>query len=192
MSLTLLVFSILTVCLFGLLFWALRSPGKANFPNANSKLAEPLGRQHLTYFPQIQRAILAEDCDFLASRGSAGLARRVRKERRALALRYLVCLRGEFMKLWRLARLLAAMSPRVAPMGEFERFRLGVTFNLRCELLRVKFVLGFSPVPDFQALSQAVSRLAIRMETAMSELGERAALASEVTSTFDRGGLGRS
>lgn len=192
MSLTFLVFSILTLCLMGLLFWALRSPAKANFFDADAKLAESLGRQHLAYFPQIQRAIRADDFDFLALRGSARLARRVRKERRSVTLRYLACLRAEFMKLWRLARVVAAMSPHVAPMGEFERFRLGVAFNLRCELLRVKFVLGFSPVPDFRALSQAVSKLAIRMETAMSELGERAALASETASTFDGGGLGRS
>jgi len=192
MTLTLLVFSILTVCLIGLLFWALRSPAKSKFSNADLKFAESLGRQHLAYFPQIERAILAEDFAFLAWRGSAKLAQRVRKERRAVTLRYLACLRGEFMKLWRLARVVAAMSPRVAPLGEFARFRLGVAFNLRCELLRVKFVLGFSPVPDFRAVSQAVSTLAMRMETAIIELGERAALAPEIGSAFDRGGLGRS
>lgn len=176
MSIPLLVFSILAVCLIGLSLWALRSPANAKFPNSDLRLAESLSRQHLTYFPQIQQAIIAEDFGFLTSRGSAKLARRVRKERHAVTLRYLACLRGEFMKLWRLARVVAAMSPRVAPLGEFERFRLGVAFNLRCEFLRVKFVLGFSPVPDFRALSQAVSTLAIRMETAMREQGERAAL----------------
>lgn len=192
MSLTLLVFSILTLCLIGLLLWVLRAPAKAELPNAGLKLAEALGRNHLACFPQIHRAILAEDFEFLASRGSPALARRVRKERRALSLRYLTCLRSEFLNLWRLARVVAALSPRVAPMSEFERFRLGVAFNLQCGLLRAKFVLGFSPVPDFRAVSQAVSKLAIRMESAMSELGERAALASQVSSTFDRGGLGRS
>lgn len=192
MSLGLLFFSALIAGLVALLVWALRSPVQTTPSAADLKIAEEVGRRHLTYFPQIRRAIAAEDFQFLESRGHAKLARRVRKERRVAALRYLACLRIEFTRLWRLARVVAAMSPRVAPYGEFQRFRLGVAFNVRCELLRCKFALGFSPVPDFRALSLAVSKLAIRMETAISELGERAALASEIASTLDRSGLSRS
>jgi hypothetical protein len=37
------------------------------------------------------------------------------------------------------------------------------------------------------AVSTLVSRLAVRMEAAMKELGERAALAAELASAADRG-----
>ena len=191
MSFALLFFSALTVCLIAILVWAFRSPAQTSPSAADLRIAEEVGRRHLTYFPQIQRAIVAEDFVFLESRGYGKLARRVRKERRLAALRYLACLQDEFMKLWRLARVVAGMSPRVAPMGEFERFRLGVAFNVRCELLRFRFALGLSAVPDFRALSLAASKLAIRMETAINDLGERAAMASEIASALDRSGLSR-
>lgn len=178
MNVAIIFVSILVLVLMALLVWALRSPKETRIFDSDLKRAEGLGRQHLTHFPQICKAISPEDLEFVGSRGSGKLARRVRRERRAISLSYLACLRGEFMRLWRLARVVAAMSPRVAVMSEFERFRLGVAFNLHYGLLRIKFVLGLSAAPDFRVLSQTVSKLAVRLETAMSELGERAAVAS--------------
>lgn len=178
MSFALLFFVTLTLTLTVLLLWVVRSTSDGRISGAEIKSTETPGRQHLTYFPQMYQAIGGADFQFLRSRGSERLVRRVRKERRAIALRYLACLRAEFMKLWRLARVVAAMSPQVAAMGELERFRLGVVFNLRFEILRAKFVLGFPAVPDFRSLSEALSKLSIRLETAVNEVGERAAIAS--------------
>lgn len=177
MSFALSFFLVATLILIGLLLWALR-PSNGTISGVEIKSTEALGRQHLTYFPQMYQAIGSEDLEFLRSRGSEKLVRCVRKERRAIALRYLACLRVEFMKLWRLARMVAAMSPQVAAMGELERFRLGVVFTLRFEILRAKFVLGFSALPDFRSLSEALSKLSVQLETAVNELGERAAIAS--------------
>lgn len=81
--------------------------------------------------------------------------------------------------------MIASLSPRVGVAQEIARLRLGVVFYLRYEMVRVKFLIGFSPVPELGTLSEAVSRLAIRLETAMRDLGERAALAAKLASTLD-------
>ncbi|MGC2528929.1 MAG: hypothetical protein WA639_14355 [Candidatus Acidiferrum sp.] len=113
------------------------------------------------------------------------MARRVRGDRRRIALTYLSCLRGDFLRLWRLARVVASMSPQVGLGQEFARFRMGLVFSVRYEMVRVKFLLGFSALPELGSLSEVVSRLSIRVEATMKDLGERAALAAKLTSSFD-------
>lgn len=182
----LIAFAILLLALLGL---ALRGPRKQEAPDAGADFSEAPLRRHVTYFPQVRQAITEEDLVFLSSRGFRGLTRKVRKERRKIALAYLACLRGDFLRLWQLARVIASLSPQVGMGQELERFRLGLIFSVRYELVRVKFILGFEPLPDLGSLCEAVSRLAARLETAMNLLGERAALATKLTSTLDGGGL---
>lgn len=169
-----------------LLVWVLRDPRKRASPDSGLDSAEELGQRHVNYFPQMRQA-LAEDLVFLSSRGSSQLMRRIRKERRKIALDYLSCLRGDFLRLWRLARVIASMSPKVGAAEELARLRLGLTFSLHYELIRIKFLLGFAPLPELGSLSDAVSRLSIRLETAMNNLGERAALAARLASSLDDG-----
>jgi len=185
-SLSLFVFSGIAVLLILLLVWLLRDPARG--PAADGSATEEYGQRHADFFPQVRRAMAPEDLGFLTSRGSPGLTRRVRQERRRVALLYLACLRRDFAQLWRLARVLAAMSPNVAAAQELTRFRLGLAFYARYELIRGKLLLGLAPLPDLSTLSDTVSKLAIRLETAISELGERAALASELTSALHRTG----
>ena len=100
-------------------------------------------------------------------------------------LAYMCCLRTDFLKLWRLARIISTMSPKVGVAQEFARLRLGLIFSLHYELIRMKFLFGFAPLPELGSLSEVVSKLAIRLETATKELGERAALAANLASTLD-------
>ena len=90
-----------------ILAWVLRDPRKLAKPDSDLGYTEESHRRHVTYFPQVKLALCPEDFDFLASRGSGRLARTVRKERRAIALAYLACLRSDFLRLWRLARVIA-------------------------------------------------------------------------------------
>jgi hypothetical protein len=87
----------------------------------------------------------------------------------------------------RLARIIASLSPEVVAMQEWERLRLTVQFFWRYQLIRFGLLCGLAPIPQLDGLSQMVSRLAVRMETAMTALGERAALAAELASTLDGG-----
>lgn len=189
MNLPLLLLLGFAVLLVLLLAWVLRDPRKLPQPDVDLGYAEDLDRRHVTYFPQVRQAMAAEDSAFLASRASQALTRRVRRERRKIVLAYLACLRGDFLKLWRLARIIASMAPQVGAAQELERLQLGLAFSWRYEMIRMKFLLGFAPLPELGLLSEVVSRLSIRLETAMKDLGERAALTAKLASLMDRRGL---
>jgi hypothetical protein len=184
-NIPLLLLFLFGILLLLLLAGVLHDPRRLSRPDTDFDRAEDVDRRHVTYFPQVKRALAAEDFAFLASRGSRALAQVVRKERRKIALAYLACLRGDFLKLWRLARVIASMSPQVGVAQEVERLQLGLAFSWRYEMIRIKFLFGFAPLPELGSLSEVVSRLSIRLETAMKDLGERAALAARLASSPD-------
>jgi hypothetical protein len=181
------LFSGAAVLLVALLIWLLRDSGTTGSLSADLTAAEDLGRRHVTYFPQIRQALSQGDIVFLRSQNLPWLARRVDKERRKIVLLYLSYLRSDFSKLWKLSRIVAAMSPRVGTAREFARLRLGIVFYVRFEIIRLQFLLGFGPLPELSGLSAIVGNLAVRLETAMSNLGERAALAAELSAFNGRG-----
>lgn len=185
MNIALLFLAGFAAILLLLLIGVLRAPERRGNSEADFSLSEESGRRHVTFLPQVRQAMAAEDFAFLSSQGSRELTQRVRKERQRIALAYLSCLRGDFLRLWRLARVIASLSPQVGVAQELARLRLGLVFSLRYEMVRVKFLIGFSPVPELGSLSEVVSRLAIKLETAMKDLGERAALAAKLASSLD-------
>ena len=67
---------------------------------------------------------------------SREVRRRVRHERRRVALAYLAALRGDFQSLLRMANVIAALSPEVAAVHEFERLRLTAKFAWQYEMIR--------------------------------------------------------
>jgi hypothetical protein len=177
------------VLLLVLLGWVLRAPTRLAKSHADPVLADESDRRNVTYFPQVKQALAADDFAFLASRGLPLLARRMRKERRRIALAYLESVRNDFLKLWGLARVIASLSPEVGVAQEVARLRLGLTFALRYEMVRITFLLGFAPLPALGSLSEVVGRLAIRLETTMRDLGEKSALAAQLASSLDGRGL---
>ncbi len=189
MNFPLLVLLGFAVILLVLLGWGLRDPRKLPQPDADLCCAEDLDLRHVAFFPQIRQALTEQDSVYLASRGMHALSRRVRKERRQIALAYLACLRADFLKLWRLARVIASMSPKVGFGQELERLQLGLVFSVHYQMIRFKFLCGFAPLPELGSLSEVVSSLSIRMDTAMKDLGERAALAAKLASSLDGRGL---
>lgn len=189
MTFSLLLLFLLGILLLLLLAGLLRDPRKLSRPDDDLGCAENLDCGHVTYFPQVKQALAPEDFAFLASRGSRELTQMVSRERRKIALAYLACLRCDFLKLWRLARVIASMSPKVGVAQEIERLRLGLAFSWRYEAIRIKFLFGFAPLPELGSLSEVVSTLSIRLETAMNDLGERAALAAKLASSLDGRGL---
>jgi hypothetical protein len=139
--------------------------------------------------PQIHQALAQSDYDFLSRKVSGDVRRRVRRERVHVVLSYLAALREDFQSLLRMAKVIAVLSPEVAAAHEFERLRLTAEFNWRYQLTRYKLILGFAPLPQLDSLSNLVSGLSVRIEAAMKELGERAALAVELASSGDRRGV---
>ena len=158
-------------------------------PAATLTEFEETGRPHATYFGLIHRAMSQEDFKFLAARSSGPAMRRAHKERRRIALLYLADLKADFRRLLRLARVIAVLSPETAAAHEVERIRLSMRFFLRYHSVRFGLYAGLLWLPQLSVLSQMVSELAFRMESAMKQLGERAAVAAELASTLNRRGL---
>jgi hypothetical protein len=188
-NLTFILFFLIVAALLALLAWALRNPTKRMQLGVASASLEQTGRRHATYLPLIRQALSPADLEFLAARGSPRLARRARKERRRVALSYLGELRSDFQRLLRLARVVASLSPEVGAAQELERVRLSFRFSCRCQMVRAALYSGLLVLPQLSGLSQMVSELAVRMETAMKELGERAALAAKLASSPDGRGV---
>ena len=188
MNLTLILFFGFVALLLLALGWALRKPRNArNLPTDPDALEE--GQRHVDYLPQIRQALAAADYDFLSRRASRGALQRVRRDRRGIALAYLSALRGDFQNLLCMASVIAVLSPEVAAAHEFERLRLTTKFAWQYQMIRWKLMAGFAPLPQLDGLSALVSGLSVRMEVALKELGERAALTAELTSSMNRRGL---
>jgi len=176
------------VGLFLLLFgWSMRKAERGKTP-ADADVLGEYGRGHVAHLPQIRQALAKTDFVYLSQKAPSALARRVRQERRRVALAFLSANREGFLRPWRLTKIIAVLSPEVAAVQEFERLRLTVKFIWRHELIRMQLRAGLAPIPRLGALSDFVSSMSVRMETAMKELGERAALAAELASSFHGGG----
>jgi len=184
-----LIFGAVAIVLLAL-SWALRSPKRGGPADVSSiaTIDEPV-RQHATYFGVIRQAMSEEDFDFLTARGPLPLVRRAHKERQRIAMLYLGELRADFRRLLRLAGVIAKLSPEVAASHEFARLRLSLRFFWRYRMVRLGLYAGLLLLPQLSGLSLMVSELAFRLELAMKELGDRAAVAAELASTLDRRGL---
>jgi hypothetical protein len=176
----------LLLILFG---WSVRSPRRPASSSCRISAADKCGRRHMTYLPQIRQAFAQTDYDFLLKNAPREVRRRVRQERRVVALAYLAALREDFQSLLRMARAIAVLSPELAAVHEIERLRLTTSFAWQYQMIRWKVLVGLAPVPQLDGLSDLVSGLSARMEAAMKELGERAAVAAELASSIDRRGL---
>lgn len=190
MNLTLILLFGFVAALLLLLAWALRGPGKLPKSGASADPLERSDRLHVNSLPQIRQALDVGDYEFLGQKGGLALQRRVRRERREVALAYLSTLRLEFEDLLRMAKIIAGLSPEIVALQEFERVRLTAKFMWRFEMIRMKLLLGFVSLTQLDALSNLISGLSVRLEAAIKELGEHAALAAELASPPHRRGIG--
>jgi hypothetical protein len=172
-----------------LFVWSVRVPRRPASPSVHADATDESGRRHMTYLPQIRQAFADADFDFLSKNASREVLRRVRRERRDVALLYLAALSEDLQSLLRMARAIATLSPELAAVQEFERIRLTAKFTWHYQLIRWKLLAGIAPVPQLHGLSDLVSGLSVRIEAALSELGERAAAAAELASTMNRRSL---
>jgi hypothetical protein len=184
----LLMFVFVGVLLVAFLWTQLR-PSQQLARAAAPHLRPESSRPNVDFTPHIRNALGAADFDFLARRGGALLAKRVKSERRMIALSYLGALRHDFEKLLQQAKMIAALSPDVVAKHEFERMWLSLEFSLRCNWIRTRILFGSRPVFQLGGLSDVVSGFAIEIESAMREIAERAAAAADLTSSLNRRGI---
>jgi len=171
--------------LTGLLIWALR--GARRRPRGRDGLevleSAPL---HLHNMAQIRQSLDAADLVYAREKGGRALAGRLRRERRRVSLLYLSAIRRDFDQLLRIARVVALLSPEVSGAHEYERLRLSLLFRARFQLVRIRLWAGNPAMPEVGALGEMVGSLAVQMEKAMTQLGERAALAAELALQSDQ------
>jgi len=141
------------------------------------------------YLPLIRQALSREDIHYLQARAPVAVVGQARRDRKRVALAHLRALRCEFRRLLTLARVIAALSPEVTATDELERLRLTAQFAWRFELVALRIRWNFAPLPELRNITEMVSALSVRLEAAIKELGERAALAGEIASSLDRRGL---
>jgi hypothetical protein len=180
-----LFFGLIGFLLF-LFLWAIRKSKARAFRPIGRSIPEDFGRTHISHWPQIRQALAKTDYEFVANRARREGLQRMRRERRHVALAYLLALRGDFDGLLGMARAIAVLSPKVAAVQEFERLRLTVNFLWRYRIIRMSVWAGYAPLPQMDGLSNLISGFSVRLEAAMKELGERAALVAEMVSSPDR------
>jgi hypothetical protein len=167
----------LTLALAVLFLWLLRPrqhSGEANGP-AIERAKESAFPKHYRFFSQIRQALSPEDYQYLLEVAPPAVAKQVLRERQAVARDFLRGLGEDYSSLERLARMVASLSPVISRQQETERILLGLRFRMLYALVWVRLVTGKVPLGQIEVLTELIGRLALRMEQAMTEIGELSA-----------------
>ena len=163
---------LLALAFVALLLWLLRpqsaSPKRDRFPR-DLEIDHVLPK-HYSFFPQVRQALSEGDIQYLRGAAPPRVARRVRRERRAVARHFLSGLHEDFSKLERLARMVAALSPAISREQETERLLLSLRFRVVYSLVWMRLSIGGVPLQQLEQLTGLVGRLALRMEQSMAEI----------------------
>lgn len=186
MNLSFALFIALPILFVLLLLWALRPP-KRRLMSPNEVFEALSAQRHYERLPQILQALRKDDTEYVENCGRRELVPRLRAERKRIALQYLGCLQEDFEVLLEASRIIAALSPEVIPMHEYERLKLGLRFSFFCHYLRWRLRLGLQTWDAFGAISDMAGSMTLQLETAAARLGERAAMASEYSSFLEKG-----
>jgi hypothetical protein len=160
---------LLAIAAFAGLLWLLRK-GKRPAKTAgalNSQEITGSRPRHYRFFPQIRQALSTADEEYLRKKVPADIAQRVRRERRAVARKFLSGLREDFSNLEQMGRMIAALSPDVNHAQETERLSLRLKFQFLYALVWLSLSTGRMPLRQIEHLTGLVGSLALRMEQAM-------------------------
>jgi len=130
---------------------------------------------HCRHFPQVRQALSAADQQYLEQRASASIRRKARRERRKVAQQFVAGIKEDFLRLDRVGRTVASLSPEVSRKLEFERLRLMLRFWMLYGLVRMQLAMGVSVVTELARLTELVGGLAAQTERAMAALEEASA-----------------
>jgi hypothetical protein len=123
--------------------------------------------KHYRFFPQVCRALSAEDDEYLLKRADPRVRKSAARVRRQVGLEFLHGLREDYRRLDRLARALTALAPAANPQREAERVWLAVLFEIRWAFVWVSLWSGVTPVLQLQRLTNLIGALTSRLEAAI-------------------------
>ncbi|HSZ19552.1 MAG TPA: hypothetical protein VK770_07165 [Candidatus Acidoferrum sp.] len=165
---------LLAIVLSGVLLWLLiprHKKSRADIASFHSNLNDALpSARHYAYFRQIRQALSAADAKYIVENAPPQVAKQALRDRRAVARRFLKGLHEDFSNLARLGRIIAALSPEVSHKQETERFILGLKFQFLYALVWLRLSTGNLPLQQLEDLTGLVGRLAMRLDTAMTEI----------------------
>jgi hypothetical protein len=170
------LFALLTVALLGALYWlSLRARKDDRGADLLRTLsADSLLPQNYKYFPQVCRALSAEDARFLKLRVTPAIRRSALKARQSVALKFLTGLRDDYQKLDRLARVLASLAPSANQQREAQRMWMSIQFGFRWRIVWLEIWSGAAPISQLQNMSGFIGGLAAQMQLSMNVLQESA------------------
>jgi len=172
-TLLIIAFGLAALAVVAALFWP-RGAKRADRGAIAALSPEDLVLQHAKYFPLVRQALTGADLADFGERIPRSTRRRVRRERRKVARRYLEGLREDYLRLERFGRLVAAHSPKVDARLEAQRVRIGARFRMTYAMVSMRLALGQVPVPAFEHMTQMLGSLAARLEASMASLVEPA------------------
>jgi hypothetical protein len=168
------LFTLVTLFLLGALFW-LSQRARKDLRGADllqTVSAETLLPQHYQYFPQVCRAISAEDARYLQLRATPAVRRAALRARRTVALKFLAGLRDDYRRLDRLARVLTTLAPSANQKREAQRIWLACKFELRWRMVWLEIWSGAAPAAQLQNMAGFIGALSARTQNAMNVLQE--------------------
>jgi hypothetical protein len=168
----LILCSVLTVVLILALLLLVREPGKKSSVQAfdEEPHLENLSALHCRHFPQLRQVLSRVDEDFLRQRMTAADQRKWCAERRRVAKEFLRGLHVDFVRLDRLARTVAALSPEVSRSQEAQRVWLGMRFRMSYRLVAARLAIGSLAPSEVVHLADMVGSYAAKIETTMAAL----------------------
>ena len=171
---TVILVGVLLALLFFLYARARRehTPAQASQASKAETATELLLPTHFRYYPQIRQALSNADREYLAHRVSSRARRGWEAERRKVIRGFLAGLKEDFVRLERLGRTVASLSPELSHELESERLWLGLRFRF---WHRVLWLAPLGSRWTLQLLDQTaglVGSIASRTTAAMTAIGE--------------------
>ncbi len=169
---TVVLMLVLVAVLFVALFWLLFGNRSHEDPIQAALEIQRLLPVHCNHFAQLQQVLAMGDRAFIEQRLPGKVARRWRSERREVVQLYIQGLRQDFRGLERLARSLAALSPKIDRKQEWEWAWLGVQFRLLYAFTQLEFAAHNLPLDGLTHLTEMLMGLRMMLERTMNELSE--------------------
>ena len=138
----------------------------------NSEPSDLLLPTHFRYYPQIRQTLSRADREYLVHRALPGVRRRWEAERRRVVRGFLAGLKEDFLRLERLGRTVASLSPELSHELERERLWLGMRFRFWYSVMWLTPAGSQWTVRVLDRATGVVGSIANRTTAAMTEIGE--------------------
>jgi len=171
---TVLLVGVLLALLFFFYARTRREKGPAeDLPAARARITDqfPLAG-HFRYYPQIRQALSEADRKYIAKRASPAARRRWKAERRKVVRGFLAGLKEDYVRLEKLGRTVASLSPQLNQELERERLWLGVRFRVWYAALWAAPLSSQWTLRLLDRTTAAVGSMAKKTTTAMDALSE--------------------